>query len=249
VISASFGSAIENAIGGNADDFISGNYLDNRLEGGGGDDFLLGGAGDDILLGGAGMDFLWAGSGKDQLDGSAGLDFAAYQLDSAAYAIQRTGGALTVTTNGTADSDILSNIERIVFDDRVRAYDVDGNGGKLYRLYQASFDRTPDAAGIGFWLGQLDDGASLESIAGGFLASPEFVALYGASPTPEAFIARLYNNVLHRPFEQDGYDFWLAAMKQHGSSAESVLLAFSDSGENVALVNPTIQDGFWYTPA
>jgi Ca2+-binding RTX toxin-like protein len=227
-----FGSHIENLIGGTLDDRLTGNGLANRIEGEQGNDRLTG------------------AGGNDTLDGGAGRDSALFAGPSSNFAITRDGANIRVTDNtGTLGVDTLANIERIVFDDRVRAYDVDGNGGQLYRLYQASFDRVPDAAGIGFWLGQLDGGTSLNAIAGGFIASSEFTALYGVDPTPEAYIARLYNNVLHRPYEKAGYDFWLAAMKQHGQSRENVLLAFTDSSENIALVNPSIVDGFWYQPA
>jgi Ca2+-binding RTX toxin-like protein len=48
--------SIENAIGGLANDTLTGNALANRLEGGEGNDSLNGGAGADILLGGVGND-------------------------------------------------------------------------------------------------------------------------------------------------------------------------------------------------
>jgi Ca2+-binding RTX toxin-like protein len=247
-ITVNFGTAIENAIGSGADDRLVGNYLDNRLEGGAGNDEMYGGAGSDILAGGAGLDYLWGGSGADTLDGGAGTDFAGFPEASTAYTLQRAGTAIVVQLTG-GEKDVLSNVERLEFPDRMRAYDVDGNAGQLYRLYQASFDRTPDAAGIGFWLKQLDQGMPLRTIAAGFTGSAEFAALYGAEPSAESFIARLYSNVLHRPYEQAGFDFWLAAMQKHGSTREDVLMAFTDSPENIALVNPSITDGFWYLPA
>ncbi len=50
------GVVIENAIGGNGDDRITGNAVVNRLDGGVGDDTLDGGAGADTMIGGAGHD-------------------------------------------------------------------------------------------------------------------------------------------------------------------------------------------------
>jgi Ca2+-binding RTX toxin-like protein len=227
-----FGSDIENLLGGLADDRLTGNALANRIDGGEGNDLLAGLA------------------GNDTLDGGSGRDSALFAGQSGGFTITRDGAKVSVAdSSGALGTDVLSNIERIVFDDRARAYDVDGNGGKLYRLYQASFDRVPDTAGIGYWLAQLDGGTPLNAIAGGFIGSNEFIALYGAEPTPEAYIARLYNNVLHRPYEQAGFDYWLDAMKTHGLTRENVLLSFTDSPENIARVNPTILDGFWYQPA
>ena len=47
---------VENVIGGNGDDFLTGNSLANRLTGNAGDDQLTGAAGSDVLLGGLGDD-------------------------------------------------------------------------------------------------------------------------------------------------------------------------------------------------
>lgn len=45
-------NAVENVVGGQADDLLVGNAADNRLEGGMGDDVVLGGAGHDVIFGG-----------------------------------------------------------------------------------------------------------------------------------------------------------------------------------------------------
>ena len=59
------GTDIENAIGGDGDDRLSGNGLDNTLMGMRGDDELHGLDGADCLIGGAGDDALWGGLGAD----------------------------------------------------------------------------------------------------------------------------------------------------------------------------------------
>lgn len=51
--------SIENLIGGEGDDHLTGDVRDNTLNGGAGDDWLSGGAGDDILFGGAGVDVFY----------------------------------------------------------------------------------------------------------------------------------------------------------------------------------------------
>ena len=68
-------TGIENLIGSDFADVLTGDANANRLEGGAGDDTLLGGAGDDSLVGGAGNDLLIGGSGEeDHLIGGAGND-------------------------------------------------------------------------------------------------------------------------------------------------------------------------------
>ena len=68
------GTSIEQAIGGDGDDRLTGNAVANRLLGQRGDDQLLGRGGDDRLAGGAGDDRLRGGAGRDDLDGRGGQD-------------------------------------------------------------------------------------------------------------------------------------------------------------------------------
>jgi hypothetical protein len=56
---------IENVIGGNSGDRLTGNSLNNSLDGNGGNDNLNGGNGVDILTGGTGDDILTGGAGND----------------------------------------------------------------------------------------------------------------------------------------------------------------------------------------
>ena len=59
------GQGVENVIGTNYADVITGNVLANRLDGGAGNDALTGGDGDDLLIGGAGNDSLAGGADND----------------------------------------------------------------------------------------------------------------------------------------------------------------------------------------
>lgn len=68
------GSDVENVLGGNAADALSGNPADNELIGGAGNDAIAGGDGNDGLSGGNGRDVVDGGGGRDSLDGGAGAD-------------------------------------------------------------------------------------------------------------------------------------------------------------------------------
>lgn len=70
-LSIAVGAVIENAIGGTANDAITGNEADNILKGGKGGDTLAGETGDDRLVGGNGADsFVFAaGLGSDVIQG------------------------------------------------------------------------------------------------------------------------------------------------------------------------------------
>jgi serralysin len=85
--------AIENAIGSNFADVLSGNAGANLLAGLDGDDKLMGRGGADTLLGGNGNDRLDGGTGIDVMNGGAGNDI--YFVDNAAdQVIEAAGGGI-----------------------------------------------------------------------------------------------------------------------------------------------------------
>ena len=77
----------------------------------------------------------------------------------------------------------------------------------------------------------MDAGVALAQVANGFLKSPEFVAAYRADPGIGEFVNKLYNNVLHRAPESDGYAYWLAQLTAGTLSEAEVLVLFSESPE------------------
>jgi len=102
--------------------------------------------------------------------------------------------------------------------------------GQAYRLYEAALDRTPDTAGLGFYVNLLQQGATLQDIAANFTASPEFAARYGTLSNAQ-YVDLLYENVLGRDPGQGELDFYTNLLGQ-GSSREAVLIGFSESVEN-----------------
>ena len=231
-ITVNFGSEIENALGGSGNDLLTGNALNNRLNGG---------AGTDVLTGAA---------GNDELGGGDGIDTAVYAGNRANFTVLRSGPVVTVTdTKGGEGKDTLTNVERIKFADMSIAIDTDGIGGQAYRMYQASFDRAPDLAGLGYWMHLMENGWSLRQMAAGFMNSQEFENLYGSrAPANDVFVTKLYNNVLNRAPEAAGYAHWMDILSNGKDTQAGVLLSFSESAENQAQVIGTIQNGFQYTP-
>ena len=139
----------------------------------------------------------------------------------------------------------IRNIERLMFADQVYALDVDGIAGQAYRIYQAAFNRAPDQAGLGFWIGQMDRGTPLLKVAEAFGGSAEFISLYGTSLPDRAFAQTVYQNVLHRAPDAGGLDFWVQAL-QNGASRAEVLVQFSESAENTSALAEIIGSGFFY---
>lgn len=182
------------------------------------------------------------------ITGTAGIDAQAFSGLASNYTITATKDGFLVTDNTLHLSTSLASIERLTFSDKSIALDVDhGNGGEVFRLYQAAFNRAPDKSGLGFWMDAMDHGKSLNDVASGFVGSAEFQKLYGANPTNDALVTAMYHNVLHRDPDAGGMKFWLDAMNG-GMSSTQLLTSFSDSTENMANIAKIIGQGFEYTP-
>lgn len=206
----------------------------------------------DRLFGGAGNDRLIGAPGNDLIDGGAGVDWSQHSSWSFQNQVSRqTDGSLRVVNTSTGETDVLVNVERVQFNDRIVAFDFTGLAGPdtlagvAYRIYQAAFDRTPDVGGLSFWTKWLDDGKTDPfNMAGRFIDSNEFRALYGSStPANGDFLTKVYQNVLDRLPDQGGYDFWVSRLNNNTFGQAEVLARFSDSDENRANVAPNIANG------
>lgn len=225
------------------DGMWAGNDSDNLFTGSAAGDFMFGWLGNDTLTGMGGNDVLDGGPGKDQVR-------QAGKIAETNRSLQADGSWLLIN-QATSEADKLYNIERVVFDDGIIAFDFKGPAGPdtlagvAYRIYQAAFDRTPDIGGLSFWTKWLDDGKTDPfNMAGRFIDSNEFRALYGSStPANGDFLTKVYQNVLDRSPDQGGYDFWVSRLDNGTFKQAEVLARFSDSDENRANVAPMISNG------
>jgi hypothetical protein len=196
--------------------------------------------------GGAGNDVFQGRNGDEVIDGKGGRDSVTFKGAAAQYVLSQANGTIKVDAlSGAKGHDTLVGIERVIFSDLAIAYDTDGNAGQAYRLYQAAFNRAPDLDGLGYWTTVLDRGASLNTVADGFIHSAEFVAGYGGASANQDFVKALYNNVLHRLPDQAGADYW-AGLLQGGANRATILAAFSESAENQAALIGQIAGGMQY---
>ncbi len=101
--------------------------------------------------------------------------------------------------------------------------------GQIYRLYGATLNRAPDAAGFSGWTDILAGGQTLAGITTGFVNSTEFKNAYGALNNT-AFVTLLYGNVLKRAPDAAGLNGWVNILNG-GSTRESVVIGFSESNE------------------
>lgn len=211
-------------------------------------DWLDGGNGNDALTGGSGADFLIGGAGTNNLSGGDGYDTAIYAGVSTDYTVTMFNDMpARVTANAGGVTDTLVSVERLAFSDKAIAYDIEGNAGNLYRLYRAAFDRVPDEGGLGFWISVADRNVSSSFIASSMMDSDEFRDLYGTNLTDEQFLTNAYDNVLHRAYDQGGFDYWIGVMRDLNVARADVLNFIAQSAENRAAVIGDIQDGIEYT--
>jgi len=200
-----------------------------------------------VLLGNAASDRFTSTSGNDSFDGGLGTDTAVFTGLRSDHSVTKTAAGWSVSSP-LDGIDSLVNIERLVFTDATVALDVSGNAGQAYRIYQAAFNRAPDAVGLGYWINALDGGSTLKSVAQGFVDSAEFKTLYGSNPTNTEIVTKLYENILHRTPDQTGYDFWLGVLNRNEATVAEVLASLGESTENVAQLTGVISNGVVYTP-
>ncbi|MGF1552399.1 MAG: DUF4214 domain-containing protein [Paracoccaceae bacterium] len=126
-------------------------------------------------------------------------------------------------------------------------------------LYQGAFDRDGsfDWDGFNHYVGELADGRSLREISFEFLDSAEFERKSGEAIDPAAadylsdadYIDHLYDAVLDRDADEDGFDFWTEVLED-GADRAQVMVDFALSDE-ARRINPhlheivEVEEGYW----
>ena len=198
------------------------------------------------IVGGGGHDMLYGTRSDDIVDGGAGVDTFVLEGYRDEYAVSVRGGTITVSDRlGLDGVDTLRNVERLSFEDGVYiSYETSGFPAQAYRLYQAAFDRTPDQVGLGFWIGHMGEGMSLDTVAHAFAGSSEFKSKYGAGASNADLITAMYANVLDRAPDAGGFAHWKNALDSKALDVADLLVAFSESGENQLKVIGALEAGY-----
>jgi len=239
--------------GSSADDVIVTSALGDVAWGGSGKDQILGAEGadrlggedgDDRLIANAGDDWITGGAGNDELNGGDGTDIAVQQGNLKDYRIVLSSGNGTVTDSvvGRDGADVLSGIEHIRFSDfdintGVKAVASSVSTASLERvieLYVAFFNRTPDADGLSYWLGQTKAGMSTNTIAEAFYgAGVQYSSLTGfsASMSNADFVNVVYKNVLGRAdgADADGLAYWTGELASGRATRGTLVSTMLDS--------------------
>lgn len=114
----------------------------------------------------------------------------------------------------------------------------------LIKLYVSAFDRAPDFDGLEFWSNALKDGAldTVVDVANDMFTLEEVKAIYPDALTNMDFVSLIYQNVLGRQADQEGLEFWTAAMNEGGLSRGELVVSMFDA---ISSYNGTDPEGLF----
>lgn len=188
-----------------------------------------------------GNDRLAARAGDDVIDGRGGVDTLALTGAQTQYTLTMSPDGLMLTDRtGRDGTDELINIERLDFQSDASSvgdsyFNIDAFDGvtdldaeafsQIVELYIAYFNRAPDAVGLAFWGNAFSDGLSMQQMAALFIEQEETRALYPDNMSDVDFALAVYNNVLGRVPDADGFTFWVEALSEGAVGRDTFILA------------------------
>jgi hypothetical protein len=113
------------------------------------------------------------------------------------------------------------------------------------RLYLAALGRTPDPSGLDYWTRRHRSGVSIRRLADQFIASSEFQRRYGV-PSVADFVDLVYRNVLGRPGDPSGIDYWGRRLADGRVSRSELLVQMSESSEHRRRTGPATEAAVAY---
>ena len=151
------------------------------------------------------------------------------------YSIKTDIGEEDITSiNSLIFTDKIFNVSNDIINVFNLIKEIEPITGKIFRLYQATFDRFPDYKGIEYWITKNSSGEnSYRQTAHSFILSDEYKNKYGAETSNEDYLSNLYSNVLNRNPDDLGFNYWLGQLNTKSESRVEVLMGFSESNENI----------------
>jgi beta-glucanase (GH16 family) len=201
---------------------------------------LLGSAAHEYIDGGDGDDRLIGGGGNDVIEGGSGNDTAVYAAAASSFAISARAGEPILSVadrTGGEGVDTLSNVENAEFDGQtidltsmlaaanLKAADF----APIISLYNAYFDRAPDALGLFFWAAQHANGMSLEDLAQRFYDSAEAAGSRPAGQSVTYAVTQAYFDILGRAPDSEGLNFWVRMIETGQLAPSDFALALIQS--------------------
>ncbi len=208
-------------------------------------------------------------SGADTLTGGSGADSAVYAGKFTDYALTRSGaGYQLASVSAASNTDTLTNIDRLVFDNAVIALNLTGVAETdalarytaiAQKLYVAYFGRPADSNGLhnmveqfvaanvpvtstAAFIAAYGSNAAVKAIIDTFGNSAESTALYAGSNRD--FVTAIYANVLGRAPDAGGLAFWTGAIDNgslgRGAAAMNILAGAESNTTAAGLVDAAL---------
>lgn len=110
--------------------------------------------------------------------------------------------------------------------------------------YQTVLGRAPDAAGLAYWVDQLQAGIGGTTLAASLIASPEAQAgNTGANASDQAFVGQVIQNA-NGASDANASAYWTAKIASGAVSRADVATAYASSAAVGAHVAPLLQNGY-----
>ncbi len=114
--------------------------------------------------------------------------------------------------------------------------EIDSITGKIFRLYESSFNRFPDKDGFEYWVHKNSSNENNYRQTGfSFIESEEFQLKYSPTISNSDFITNLYANTFNRLPDQTGFNYWLGQIDQGNELKAEILIGFAESSESKRL--------------
>jgi hypothetical protein len=94
---------------------------------------------------------------------------------------------------------------------------------ELIKLYLAAFLRPPEKSGLEYWLYQLENGKSLNSVLDTVFSLDVVTVIYPTKLSANDFVNQIYQNVFGRSADVEGLNYWVTQMIQGRSRGHLVL--------------------------
>ena len=98
------------------------------------------------------------------------------------------------------------------------------------KLYVATFNRAPDAAGLNYWAHKA--GLDLEGIAKSFFDQEETKTAYPADSNNVDFVEAVYLNLFNRAAEVDGLVYWVGELDSGNIAKSTFILAVINGAQD-----------------
>lgn len=158
---------------------------------------------------------------------------------SISYSYDANGNLLSRITE--AAKALLLDDDEFLWDARIQSPTaglLEAEQAQLYRAYYGAMGRLPDRGGYQWWLNEIREGRhTLESMAAGFIRSPEFrgyadTDLDGSISNAE-LITHMYLNVFGRPPDAEGFAWWVGQLDSGAKTQARAFILMTQSNEYV----------------